>query len=167
MIDGLGLRVQVGQPEPGQSARDLMALSAMLDRFALTGKPIALTAVGAPSATPESAGAPELASRKPGHWRSPWSEASQADWATAALSVAAAKPYVQSVCWHELYDVPQPAEMPRGGLIDVASKPKRVAGRIADLTKALREPRLPVDLDPDVLLARQIAGQSVPQSRNS
>jgi len=65
MVDGFSLRVQMGQPAQGQSARDLMAFSAMLDRYAALDKPISLTAVGCPSGTPGSAGDPAGAGPEP------------------------------------------------------------------------------------------------------
>ncbi len=147
MVDSFGLRVQMGQPEQGQSVRDLMEFSAMLDRCAMLEKPISLTAVGAPSATPESVGHPELADRNPGSWRKPWTEQVQADWATSVLAIALSKPFIQSVCWHELYDLPQPAEMPRGGLISVSGHPKVIVERIVELRDALENERPPRGLE--------------------
>ncbi|USN97891.1 MAG: endo-1,4-beta-xylanase [Phycisphaeraceae bacterium] len=143
MVDGFSLRVQMGQPLPGQSARDLMVFSSMLDRYAGLDKPLSLTAVGVPSGVPEAVGNPDLAEFHPGFWRAPWSERLQADWATAAMSIALAKPYIQSVTWQELYDMPDPTEMPRGGLISVDGTPKPVASRLAEIRNAVREGQLP------------------------
>jgi hypothetical protein len=141
-VDAFSVRVQMGQPEPGQSTRDLMSFSAMLDRYAELEKPINLT-LGVPSATPEATNAPELAARQPGFWRRPWSDVQQADWLTAACSIALSKPFVQSVAWHELYDLPQPAEMPRGGVIDVHGARKPAAERLCELRDALRNNAVP------------------------
>ncbi|MEM1185777.1 MAG: endo-1,4-beta-xylanase [Planctomycetota bacterium] len=152
-VDGFSVRVQMGQPEHGQSARDLMSFSAMLDRYAVLEKPIALT-IGVPSDTPESTNAPELADRQPGFWRGDWSPEQQADWATAVAGIALAKPFVQSVAWHELYDVPQPAEMPRGGLIDVQGQPKPAVSRMSELRDALKNSAVPPRLRDAALLDR-------------
>ncbi|RMH12045.1 MAG: hypothetical protein D6695_07795 [Planctomycetota bacterium] len=146
MVDSFAVRVQMGQPEQGQSVRDLMEFSAMLDRCANLDKPIAITAVGVPSGTPEAVAHPEFADCNPGFWRKPWSEQVQADWAAAALSIALAKPFVQSVCWQELYDLPQPAEMPRGGLISVSGHPKPIVNRLVEIRKAMDEARAPAGL---------------------
>lgn len=151
MVDGFGIRVQMGQAEPGQSTRDLMAFSAMLDRYAATDKPISITALGAPSAAPAEIA--ELASRSPGQWRRPWSEQTQADWTTAVLAIACSKPFVQSVCWQDLYDVPDPVEMPKGGVITVSGEAKPVALRIAEAVRAIRSGTLPASFDPARLLA--------------
>ena len=156
-VDGFGLRVQMGQPEQGQSARDLMAFSSMLDRYAALEKPISLT-IGVPSDTPEATNAPELADRQPGFWRAKWTADQQADWASAFSGIALAKPFVQSVAWHELYDVPQPAEMPRGGLIDVQGHLKPAAARVTELRAALRAANPPARLADATLLVRPAAG---------
>ncbi|GAB4386701.1 MAG: hypothetical protein Kow0022_16470 [Phycisphaerales bacterium] len=145
-VDSFAVRIQMGQPEQGQSTRDLMELSAMLDRCAMLDKPIAITAVGVPSGVPEAVGHPELADLNPGCWRKPWSEQQQAEWATAALSIALSKPFVQSVCWQELYDLPQPAEMPRGGLISVNGTEKPLVQRFVEIRNAMNAGRVPAGL---------------------
>ena len=152
-IDGIGLRIQMGQPMAGQSTRDLMALSAMLDRYAaVSGKPISINAIGVPSERPELVGGDNMAKRHPGHWRRPWNERTQADWAAAALAVAAAKPYVQSVCWHDLADTKASLEMPRGGLIAGDGRVKPIAERIGEITAAIRDGRVPELVTPERLL---------------
>lgn len=143
MVDGFSLRVQMGQPIAGQSARDLMAFSAMLDRYAALDKPLSITAIGAPSGVPEAVGDPDLAELHPGFWHEPWNESLQADWASAVLAIALAKPCVQSVTWQELYDMPEPTEMPRGGLITVDGTPKPTAARLAEMRQAVRDGALP------------------------
>lgn len=143
MVDSFAVRLQMGQPEQGQSSRDLMELSSMLDRCAMLDKPIAITAVGVPSGTPESVGHPELADLNPGFWRKPWSEGQQADWASAVLTIALSKPFVQSVCWQELYDIPQPAEMPRGGLIGVSGNEKSIVERLCKIRDAINAAQPP------------------------
>ncbi len=48
-VDEIALRVQMGNAEPGTATRDLMAFSAMLDRFGSLEKPIVVSASSAPS----------------------------------------------------------------------------------------------------------------------
>ncbi|MEM0982861.1 MAG: endo-1,4-beta-xylanase [Planctomycetota bacterium] len=153
MVDGFGLRVQMGQPAPGQAARDLMAFSAMLDRYAALEKPISLTAVGVPSAMPEAAGSPEKATVHPGSWRGGWTNQRQADWLSAYASVALAKPFIQTVTWHELYDQPSALEMPRGGLIAVDGTVKPAAARMAEIKQSLVNASKPAHLNAEQLLA--------------
>jgi hypothetical protein len=103
---------------------------------------VALTAVGAPAQPIEPEDADEPA-RSGGSWRSPWSPLAQADWASAYLSVALAKPFVQSVCWQELVDPPAPAEMPGGGLAGPAGTARPVLERLADLRAGVAKGVMP------------------------
>jgi hypothetical protein len=152
-LDALGLRVQMGHAEPGLSTRDLMSLSALLDKYAALEKPLAVTAVGAPSGTiaptpyRPRAGADAEDAYEPGYWRQPWSESAQADWLTHVLAVCCAKPYVQSVCWQELSDPPPgtaPSEMPGGGLLQPNGQPKASYTRLAQFRNAARAGQSPI-----------------------
>ncbi len=150
-FDGFGVRLQMGDGEPGRASRDLMQLSAILDTLASFDKPIHVTAVGAPS----GAFRPPAASAKyaelyadPGWWRSSWSPTTQAEWLTQAVAVAAAKPYVHSVCWQMLWDTEATPEMRLGGVITADGRPKPGLKRIGDVSAALRAGRSPTGLGP-------------------
>jgi hypothetical protein len=140
-FDGFGVRIQMGDGEPGRAARDLMQLSAVLDVYASFDKPIHVTAVGAPSGPFKP---PPITTKHrelfcdPGHWRAPWSPSHQAEWLTHALSLAAGKPYVHSVCWQMLWDTEASPEMRLGGLITAEGRSKPGLKRIADVAAALR-----------------------------
>lgn len=156
-LDAYALRIQMGQPGHGRATRDLMAISDLLDRYAELDKPIAVTAAGAPSQlvivqppppranddAPEPPPAPTGPPPDPGYWRAPWSPESQASWAKQALEVIAGKPYVQSVCWQDLYDFPA-ADMPAGGLLTESGTPKPAAAAIADLRRSILAQRAAV-----------------------
>jgi hypothetical protein len=156
----LGLRVQLGNPAPGQTQRDLMAFSALLDRFAMLEKPIALSCVGVPAGPvgpaviPQRAAAPMEDSVDappptglvidPGSWISPWSDGAQAEFLQQAMAIAAGKPYVQSVCWQELIDGPpgrHASEMPGGGLFTATGMPRGSASKFGQVRQMLREGR--------------------------
>jgi hypothetical protein len=155
-VDAIALRTQMGNAEPGCATRDMLSFSSMLDKFAALEKPIAITAMGAPSVAippkpflPRAGAAPEDP-YEPGHWRSPWSEAAQAEWAAHALAIAASKPYVQSVCWHELSDgavgkdgLPASPEMAGAGLLHASGTPKPAWQKIAEFRRATREGKMP------------------------
>jgi hypothetical protein len=155
-IDAIALRLQMGHAEPGLATRDMLSLSALLDKYAALEKPIFVTAVGAPSQpiAPKPyvprVGAEATVPYEPGYWRSPWSEQQQALWMTHAISIMASKPYVQGICWHELYDTPgdptTAPEMPFGGLVDKDSKPKASLQRLGEIRKCLREGKSPLSL---------------------
>jgi hypothetical protein len=149
-VDAIAIRAQMGHAEPGLSTRDLLSLSAMLDRFASLEKPIFVSSLGCPSGpiaprpfTPR-AGAEPVDPYEPGYWREPWSESQQAAWLAAAAAVCASKPYVQGICWHDLSD-PAPGqtapEMPLGGLLGPSGVPKPALTRLAALRKGIKEGR--------------------------
>lgn len=165
-LDIIALRLQIAQPLPGQMTRDLMAISAMLDKFAALDRPIAITAVGCPSEAMQPAAPPtrraananpfadELDNEdatvdsgpilNPGTWRKPWNESTQADWLAQVVSVCAAKPGVASVCWQDMVEVTgraRPPEMPSGGLITQVGAPKAALSKLALIRTALREGR--------------------------
>lgn len=151
-IDAMGLRLQFGQPTSGQSVRDLMTLSALLDRYAALEKPIAITALGAPSApipapstppaeAPPPPGSPTLHTTDGGSWRRPWSDASQADFLTRVAQVCLSKPYVTSLCWQELVDSPTSPEMRSGGLFTAAGSLKPAGQRLSQIRQVIREGR--------------------------
>lgn len=141
-FDTLGLRVQMGVPTAGLATRDLMAFSAMLDQYAALDRPVALTAIGAPAASIDVTDE-ENTNRSGGSWRAAWSPEAQADWASAFLGVALAKPFVQSVCWQDLADPATSAEMPRGGLADANAAPRPVLDRLVELRSALARGEMP------------------------
>ncbi|MCK6476302.1 MAG: endo-1,4-beta-xylanase [Phycisphaerales bacterium] len=151
-IDAMGLRLQFGQPVSGQSVRDLMTLSALLDRYAALEKPIAITALGAPSApvpaapmppteAPPFPNSPTLHTPDGGYWRKPWGEAAQADFLARVAQVCLSKPYVTSVCWQELVDSPGSPEMKYGGLFAANGTLKPAGQRLTQLRQVIREGR--------------------------
>lgn len=156
-VDAIALRIQMGHAEPGMAARDMMALSALLDRYAALEKPIVISGLGGPSEpiAPEPyrprAGAAAEDAYEPGYWRTGWSAQSQADWMLHAMSICLSKPYVHSVCWQELADQPEreddaPVEMPHAGLIGRDGTPKMALSRMAQIRQAIREGRSPLGL---------------------
>lgn len=151
-LDAIGIRLQFGQPVCGQSVRDLMTLSAMLDRYAALEKPIAISALGAPSAqlpdpghppaeAPPYPASPTLHTPDGGWWRAPWSESSQADFLSRIMQVCLSKPYVTSVCWQELVDSPLSPEMTSGGLFTAGGILKPAGQRLSQIRQAIREGR--------------------------
>ena len=138
-VDVIGIRLQMGQHQPGQSVRDLMSISSMLDRFAQFERPIAVTALGAPSSPqPDRDDAPN-----PGHWRQPWSPEVQAEWLQQVVSICLSKPYMHSVCWQELADSPNSDEMPNGGLLDASGAPKPALAALSRIRHAIRGGQAP------------------------
>lgn len=144
--DLFAIRVDMGQPEPGRATRDFMALSALLDRYAALDRPISLTAVSAPSRPPDPEDLGIAGEADPGYVRTPWSLESQASWMTQALAVAASKPYVHAIAWHELYDQPRPADHRGDGLFDASLTPKPALARMAEIRQAIKNKISPATL---------------------
>lgn len=140
MVDAYAIRLQMGQPSPGRTTRDLMAMADLLDRYAELDKPLSVSAIGAPSHPINRGPAGEDAGRRPyapedgGSWRANWSNESQARWLTQALAVAASMPYVHSVCWQDLYDSSD-SDMPGGGLVSDTGVIKPAALALAEVRK--------------------------------
>lgn len=151
--DLFALRIETGQPEPGQSTRDMLLLSSLLDRYAALERPLAVAAVSAPSRAPdaESLGLDE--ELEPGYYRAPWSPQTQSLWMTRALAVFTSKPYVHSICWHELYE-PVPPAIPNAkaadnrfdGLIEAVGMPKPALQRLSEIRQCVRAKQSPLSL---------------------
>ncbi|MEO1512069.1 MAG: endo-1,4-beta-xylanase, partial [Planctomycetota bacterium] len=157
-VDGYGLRVQLGGAASGQGTRDLLAFSDLLDRYAALERPISLTAVGCPSNIPPSLQAEKYAAVAPGCWRGEWTEAAQADWLTAALTIAASKPFIQAVCWQQVGDRTRRPEMPAGGLVGPEETPKAAANALRDIRDALKEGNVPSRIEDATVLSRTASG---------
>lgn len=158
-VDGLGLRLQLGAPSSGQSTRDLMMISSIIDRYAAMERPLHITAVGAPSAPIVVAAPPAKSSAEDddqvviparqhaaGRWRGPWSEAAQAEWLADVVSILVSKPSVASICWQDLADAPAGARSPEmafGGLLNASGATKLSGQRFAQLLQSLREGKPP------------------------
>jgi hypothetical protein len=150
-IDAFSLRVQMGSYRSGLQTRDLMAFSSMLDHYAMLDRPITISAIGVPTTklTPREE-FPNTPST--GHWRHPWDEAVQADWLSAYGAVALSKPYIESICWHELADTSGATDMRSGGLMDIKGLGRPSLDRLSDLRTAIAESRLPDEWSADSLL---------------
>lgn len=142
-IDAIAVRLQMGQNAPGRATRDVMAISHLLDRVAACDRPVAITAMGVPT-RPPAASAPAASDSPapdPGYWRGPWSPQTQSEWLSVVGAMTLGKPFVQSICWQDLYDADAGAEMPAGGLTTLGGGPKPGLKSLADLRAGLREKR--------------------------
>ncbi|MFN0010315.1 MAG: endo-1,4-beta-xylanase [Phycisphaerales bacterium] len=143
-IDALGVRLQMGHNLAGRSTRDPMSVSALLDRYANLDRPLMVSALGAPSLPPPAPTGPtpkgEAATPPdPGSWRGTWSPQQQARWLTDIATIAAGKPFVQSICWQELCDLEPGGEMPGGGLLTAPGAAKPALAAFQALHVALKD----------------------------
>ena len=129
-FDGFGLQFIFGLSADGYHVRDPFQVSSLIDKIANLGKPLHITALGAPS-RPTNGGA-----GGGGQWHAPWSEDVQADWLVTLCEVALSKPYVETVCLEPLVDGPNNI-LTSGGLLrsDLSAKP--ALARLAEMRKRL------------------------------
>jgi hypothetical protein len=124
-FDGFSLELEMGLPIAGNFTRDLFQVSVMLDKFSSLGKPIFITACGAPGRNePDSSDRSEgrWNPANAGMWRRPWDPKLQSEWLEAIYHLALSKPYVESIAWSNLADINH--TIPGGGLLDDLFQPK-------------------------------------------
>ncbi len=131
--DGFVIKLLMGQTPKGNSTRDLMQISHLLDQYAGYGKSVTLV-VAVPSgltAPPTHAGHhTDRPADGGGYWRRPWSELVQSRWLEAVFKVAMSKPFVEAVAWYESVDLPG-MELPMSGLINQQLQPKDACRKLA------------------------------------
>ncbi|NOS99587.1 MAG: hypothetical protein HOP29_03065 [Phycisphaerales bacterium] len=117
-FDALGLQFCFGAGVDGMFVRDMLQISALMDKFGGFGKPVHLTAVQVPSAVGKGVTDPPG-----GVWRHRWNESVQSQWLREFYTIALSKPFVETVSWRSLADVPG-GPVPHGGLLktDLARK---------------------------------------------
>ncbi|MEM9165949.1 MAG: endo-1,4-beta-xylanase [Planctomycetota bacterium] len=121
-VDAWGIRLELERPKPGRIARDLMHLSAALDRYALLDRPLAVTAVS-PAVEPGS----------------PPRTTEEIQWLAQAFELIVSKPSVLSLVWQER-ELPAGAKGPVPGSVILGSGDPRASVRsLAELRKRIRE----------------------------
>jgi hypothetical protein len=98
--DALGVQMVFGKDVPGMHMRDMMQVSAMLDRFAPVPKPLHITAFGVPDTTNGEKQQPNEA----GLWYKPWDQTQQSKWIEEFCKIAFSKPFVNTVTYSALAD---------------------------------------------------------------
>lgn len=132
-FDGFGLQFLFGIGSDGYHFRDPFQVSALIDKLANLGKPLHVTALGAPSRV-LSNGSAELGAG--GEWHKPWSPQVQAEWLTTVCEIALSKPYIETVCVHAFADGPD-LPIPTAGLLNEDLSPKVAFGQLVELRKRL------------------------------
>ncbi len=133
-FDGFGVQFLFGVQEDGYHLRDLLQISALLDRVANLGKPIHITGVCVPSAPNQASTGLEACG---GRWRSEWSETTQSEWLLAFLEVALSKPFVETVALHDVVDQ-ETAAFGSCGVLRADRTPKAAYAQIAAWRDKLR-----------------------------
>ena len=131
-LDAVGVQLLLGDGPGGSHARDLLQVSALLDHLHHLDSPLLVSAIGVPSgeaATPSTQG----------WWHEHWSPSVQERWTSRLFTIALGKPQIETIVWTDLYDHPG-AELPRGGLLDEAGRPKPALTRLLGMRRRLRRP---------------------------
>lgn len=135
-IDAIGVQAIFGEERLGRFTRDMMQISAMLDRFYYLELPIVVTAACVPSGQRDQNG---------GWWLGPWSPEAQCEWIARFFPLAMSKPFIESIFWGELYDHDQ-ATVASGGLVSEEGKAKPAMKKLLGLRRRLRKPLGPLKL---------------------
>lgn len=133
-LDCIGVRVHFGGTTPDLAARDLMQVSAILDRLLPFETPVMLTGLAVPSMPPD-----DPTSSQTSWWHSGWSERTQARWISKLVSIALSKPFVEAVFWGDLLDRPE-LEVQSGGLISQSGEAKAALAALVTARRRLRKP---------------------------
>ena len=125
-FDSFGIPVHMGAAVDGFFVRDLMQISSLLDEFLPHGKNVRITACGVPSdfrpdKTDIWKGKQSIA--RAGYWHRKWCENLQEEWLGAIYRLAMSRPYIKSICWQDIADLPVHV-IPHGGLLDSKLAPK-------------------------------------------
>ncbi|MHB9069083.1 MAG: endo-1,4-beta-xylanase [Sedimentisphaerales bacterium] len=130
--DALGLQMVFGKDAPGMHIRDMMQVSAMLDKFSPLPKPLHITAFGVPDTNDAENQQAETA----GLWYKPWSQTLQAKWIEDFCKVALSKPYVNTITYAALADNGGNAVV-GNGLLTESFEPKKAFMSLAKLQHKL------------------------------
>ena len=120
-VDAWGIRLELDRPKTGCIRRDLMSLSAAIDRYALLDRPLAVTAVSR--------------ALEPGEGVL---DEEDINWLRRAMEVIVSKPSVMSFVWQE-QELPPGAKGPMpGSLIDTSGQPRPAVKNAIALRKAIQ-----------------------------
>lgn len=119
-------------------ARDMVAVSRMLDAFAALGKPIHITEMGANGGARGQATAPGSSwsqlSMSEGTWHGGWNERTQADWMEQFYTLAASRPVIKALTW---WDFMEPSFSGNGAFLYEDETPREIYFRLLSLKERI------------------------------
>lgn len=120
-------------------ARDMVAVSRMLDAFASLGKPIHITEMGVNGGTRGQAGTPGSSwsqlSMSEGTWHGGWNERTQADWLEQFYTIAASRQEIKALTW---WDFMEPSFSGNGALLYEDEIPRESYFRLLALREKIK-----------------------------
>lgn len=126
-FDGFGVKIRFGRGGGSMRTRDLLEISALLDRFSAFGKAVHVASVQVPSEREDAIGS---------CWHGPWTEQTQAEWLDSLYRIALSKPFVETVSWRDLADR-EGGVLLHGGLLKKDLSPKAAFGALGKLRQEL------------------------------
>jgi hypothetical protein len=118
-FDAFGLQMRFGRNQSGMHVRDMMQVSAMLDRFGPIAKPVYISDVEVPSSNSDGSYDGKVA----GVWHEPWSQSCQSQWLEQFYRIALSKPFVDAVTYANLADA-RDSTIAHSGLLTNRLEPK-------------------------------------------
>ena len=117
-FDAFGFQIKFGKNESGMRLRDLMSVSANLDKLSFLGKALYITGVEVPSSLDSEQ------SEFSGMWHGRWDEELQGQWIEQFYKIALSKPVVDCVVYSHLTDC-DGSRISNSGLMNRNFEPKR------------------------------------------
>ena len=130
--DALGVQVLFGKNEPGMHVRDMMQVSAMLDRFMPLPKQIHITSFSVPDTNTAKLQTEKTA----GVWHKPWNQEVQSKWVEEFCKIAFSKPFINTVTYSALADGDEKA-ISGAGLLTDELEPKKAFMSLAKLQRQI------------------------------
>ncbi|OQA01471.1 MAG: Glycosyl hydrolase family 10 [Planctomycetes bacterium ADurb.Bin401] len=130
--DALGVQILFGKNEPGMHVRDMMQVSAMLDRFMTLPKQMHITSF----AVPDNNKADKQGENIAGVWHKPWDQTVQSKWIEEFCKVAFSKPFVNTVTCSALADSDEKT-INGAGLLTDELEPKKSFMSLAKLQRQI------------------------------
>ncbi|MBQ8653795.1 MAG: endo-1,4-beta-xylanase [Clostridia bacterium] len=119
-------------------ARDMVAVSLMLDQFAALGKPIHITEMGVNGGFRVKGSAGSTWSQmdmSEGTWHGGWNERTQADWMEQFYTIAAAREEIQALTW---WDFIEPSFSGNGAFLYEDENPREMYFRLLALKDRIK-----------------------------
>lgn len=130
--DALGVQILFGKDEPGMHVRDMMQISALLDKFMPLPKQVHITSF----AVPDNNTAKGQGEKNAGVWHKAWDQDVQSQWVEEFCKIAFSKPFVNTVTYSALADSDE-KQISGAGLVNDNLEPKKAFMSLAKLQRQI------------------------------
>lgn len=136
--DAIGVSMCFGKNKMCMRVRDMMQISAMLDRLVPIGKPIHLANIEVPGDMEKNGNGSELSNG--GIWRNKWKDSVQAKWIEHFYKIALGKPFINTITYSQFADDPS-SRLTKSGLVTKDLKDKEAILSLKKIQKTLIVPK--------------------------